>query len=200
MRSERKTGNILRYIVNALRLPLSGSIRRLLETRWLALALICCLTVVALRPALSGPWLLDDTKLQVSIEAFNTEGLTALANGGWREHLFLGAFGIGRPLAMTSFAINGLFAQEPFVFKALNLLLHLATATLVYLVTLELCQGLHSRRGAPILAMVVALLWALHPLHVSTAAYVVQCMTILSALFSLFAILVYTRLRLSEIT
>ena len=54
-----------------------------------------------------------------------------------------------------------------------------------------------SQRTADWAALVVALLWTLHPLQISTVGYVVQRMTILSALFSVWALLLYARLRVA---
>jgi len=161
------------------------------------LGLIWCLGLAAFWPALTGPWLLDDVKLQGLI-ATSHRGLVSLGAAGGREQLFLSAFGIGRPLAMATFALNGVFAQSPFEFKLVNLLLHLATATVVYWLVRRLLSLYHSATLSGAAAVTVALLWTLHPLQVSTVAYVVQRMTILSALFSLLALLSYVRLRMSE--
>jgi len=162
-----------------------------------ALGLIWCLGLAAFWPALTGPWLFDDVKLQDLIAAAH-HGLASLGTAGGREELFLGAFGIGRPLAMATFALNSLFGQSPFGFKLVNLLLHLTTATVVYSLVRRLLSLYRSPTQAGTAALVVALLWALHPLQVSTVAYVVQRMTILSALFSFSALLSYVRLRMTE--
>gem|GEM_PF-4294607 len=45
-----------------------------------------------------------------------------------------------------------------------------------------------------------AAVWALHPMQLSTVMYVVQRMTMLSAMFTLLAIIVYLRYRSSQMT
>jgi hypothetical protein len=162
-----------------------------------ALASIWLLGLVASWPALEGPWLLDDSKLQTSIAAFRSQGLEALADGGWKDHLFLSPSGLGRPLSMVSLAANALASPHPWGFKATNLALHLTTASLVYLLVRLLLGRWSGPGGAAALA--VALAWTLHPLHVSTWAYAVQRMTVLYSLLSIWAMLLYARLRLAEI-
>lgn len=175
------------------------------HARWrnaLAVATICVFGFLAFWPALYGPWLLDDVKLQGAIAALNAQGIAALFNeeAGWQTYLFLGTSGIGRPLAMVSFAVNGLLTTEAFGFKLANLLLHLLNASLIYfwLQILLLRANMRSSHAA-LVALLVALAWAVHPIQVSTVAYVVQRMTILATLFALLALLTYTRLRLKEI-
>ena len=162
-----------------------------------ALAIIWLLGLLVLLPALWGPWLLDDAYIRDSIDAVHAGGLGALADDGWKTHLFLGSTGIGRPLAMATFAGNALISADPFGFKAVNLVLHLITATLVYLLVRVLMGTRYEPDTADRAALVVALLWTLHPLQISTVGYVVQRMTILSALFSVWALLLYARLRVA---
>lgn len=160
-----------------------------------AYALIWVLGFIAFAPALSGPWLLDDGTIQEAIASLHAAGLGALAGGGWKTHLFLGTSGLGRPLSMATLAANALVSSEPAGFKVVNLLLHLATATLVYLLARRLLRIRYETATADAAALVVALLWTLHPLQLGTLGYVVQRMTILSALFSIWAMLTYVRLR-----
>jgi hypothetical protein len=176
-----------------------------LSSRFLALVAIWLLGLLAFWHALDGPWLLDDVRLRDAIAALGSQGLGALAGGGWQTHLFLGESGIGRPLAMASFGLNALVSDEIFGFKLVNLLLHLVNGTLVYSLA-RLLFSVRARASAPVpelavaaAALVAALVWTVHPLQVSTVAYVVQRTTLLSALFSLWAMLLYARLRLREL-
>jgi len=149
-------------------------------------------------PALAGPWLLDDVKLQDGITAIQTGGFAELSGARWKEYLFIDPAGVGRPLAMATLAANALFSDQPAAFKAVNLVLHLGTGSLILLFVRLLARTRYPRRSADLLALVVALAWTLHPLQVSTVAYVVQRMTILSALFCVWALLLYGRRRLAE--
>ncbi|WP_295393314.1 hypothetical protein [uncultured Thiodictyon sp.] len=163
-----------------------------------ALAALWLLGLLAFWPALSGPWLLDDSKLQDAILAIHTGGLAELG-AHWQEHLFIGAGGVGRPLAMATLAGNALISADPFAFKAVNLVLHLIAGSLIWALVRLLARTRYPRGAADLLALAVALAWTLHPLQVSTVAYVVQRMAILSALFCVWALLLYARLRLREI-
>jgi len=166
---------------------------------WLALLLLWGLGALAFRPALTGPWLYDDGQLQGPIAAMHAQGLQALAGNGWREQLIMSGNVPGRPLAMASFALNALAGTDPFGFKLVNLLLHLATGTLVFLLVRVLAAGTAAGRRSDAFALLVALVWVLHPLQVSTVAYVVQRMTILSALVSVAALWLYARVRVREL-
>lgn len=106
-----------------------------------------------------------------------------------------------RPLAMASFALDywregGL---DPMGFKATNLLIHALTVIALAAFTrrLLLLAQLPSRR-ASIAALALALLWAVHPLQVSSVLYVVQRMQTLATLFLLLALWSYLRLREAE--
>jgi hypothetical protein len=162
-----------------------------------SLATIWLLGLLVFLPALWGPWLLDDVHIRDSVDAVHTSGLDALAGDAWKTHIFLGSTGIGRPLAMATFAGNALISADPVGFKAVNLVLHLITAALVYLLARVLMGTRYEPDTADRAALVVALLWTLHPLQISTVGYVVQRMTILSALFSVWAMLLYARLRIA---
>ncbi|WP_457095438.1 hypothetical protein [Lysobacter sp. P5_B9] len=98
-----------------------------------------------------------------------------------------------RPVSMGSFALSAwLTGDTSFSFKLGNLIVHLACGVMGYVV-LRRVLALDSRltNRAPLLAALVAALWLLHPLHVSTVLYAVQRMAQLATLFTLLAIWVY---------
>lgn len=102
-----------------------------------------------------------------------------------------------RPLANFSFLVNYLVAGDgAFSFKLVNLLLHVISALLVYLLIAEL-HAAATRATKPKhpagFALFIAAIWMAHPLHVSTVLYVVQRMTILSGIFSLGALVILAR-------
>lgn len=145
----------------------------------LALAAACTL----LLPLLRGAFMLDDLP--------NLGGLTRVASEGWLGFVTTGLAGPGgRPLALLTFALQAEhWSANPLPFKAVNLALHLATAWVLYLVLDALLARRHaaSRR----IALTVALLWLVHPLQLSTVAYVVQRMTELAALCVLLGLLAF---------
>lgn len=84
-----------------------------------------------------------------------------------------------RPLVNLSFALNYHFGgYEPWGYHVVNISLHMLSALVLCLLvrdTLRLprFQGVFERACEP-LALAVALVWALHPLHTETVAYTTQ--------------------------
>ena len=147
------------------------------------------LTAAVYWPGLSGPMLLDDFE--------NLKPLADMQAGalGWRELLSGPAFGIGgRPLAMLSFLANWLTsAGDLWSLKYTNLMIHLLCGTLLFWLAGRLF-------GEPLavvaayrwwLALLVAALWLLAPMQVSTVLYIVQRMAQLATLFVLAGLLCY---------
>ncbi|WP_052808263.1 hypothetical protein [Methyloterricola oryzae] len=164
-----------------------------------ALASLITLTLAAYWPGLSGPFLFDDfANLPALGEFGGVDDFDSL-----RIYLLSGIAGpTGRPISLLSFLIDdNAWPSDPSSFKRNNLLLHLLTGLLLLWATYRIClaQGrVVIQAGA--IASLVAAVWLLHPYNVSTTLYVVQRMAILSALFSLFGIMLYIvgRTRLSD--
>lgn len=106
-----------------------------------------------------------------------------------------------RPISMLSFAVNFyLFGMNPIAFKLVNVVIHLLNGLLVYLLSVSLIPFLRARQARPLsadysrlIALIVTALWMLHPLLVSNVLYVVQRMTLLSALFTFMALYCYVQ-------
>lgn len=103
-----------------------------------------------------------------------------------------------RPLAMLSFSANHLACGlETACFKTVNLLIHLLTGLALFFfmrLLLNRFPDADPDRSARI-ASVVAALWLVHPINVSTTLYVVQRMTQLYMLFTLIAMAAWLALR-----
>ena len=99
----------------------------------------------------------------------------------------------GRPLVSLTLAVNhALGGLAPWGYHAVNLALHLAAVLLLFglvrrTLRLPALGDRFSPRVAELLALVVALLWALHPLLTEAVVYVVQRTELL---FSLWLLLV----------
>ena len=166
-------------------------------TAFLAIALLAGLVFW---PALHGTWLLDDIRLQDMLSSIGGRGADALSALWGRDALWIqDGGGTGRPLAMLTLVANALVDPHPFGFKLVNLGLHAVTAWLVFLLARGLLRMHHGQRTTDGLALITALAWAVHPLQVSTVAYVVQRMTILSALFVFAALVLYLHWRQRDI-
>lgn len=149
-------------------------------------------TVVLYWAGLHGPFLLDD--------ANNLESVQRWLGGqaAWQQVVFDNHSGLfGRSLSMASFLLSGAAGGfDPFWFKLGNLAVHLGCGVLGWQV-LRRVLALDPRLAgkADLIAAVLAALWLLHPIHVSTVLYVVQRMAQLSTLFVLAALWAYLAAR-----
>lgn len=175
------------------------SLRYRLGSTWGPSLLLAALLLATYWPGLGGPFVFDDYPALVnnprlhitdfSFDAFARAALSFDAGGG------------SRPLAMASFAFNhALGGLDPWGYKLFGIIVHAINALLVYALVLRILGlaevGERHRRVA---AFAIALLWAVHPLQISTVLYVVQRMETLSLTFVLLALLAYLRGRTSQI-
>lgn len=168
----------------------------------LAGLLLMAVTVVAMYlQGLSGPFLLDDYASVIPLSVENRD-FSSLKNVIFSDN----TGPLGRPLTISTFVLNKLYAEtgSAFAFKATNVALHIICAILIFHF-LKLVFSHSTRHGdenAQLIVNCAALLctaaWALHPIQVSTVLYVVQRMVILSAIFSLLALITYAKLRLGQ--
>lgn len=90
------------------------------------------------------------------------------------------------PLTVTSYAIDhALFGMDPSFFHLHNVILHSLNVLLVFLLILMISQG------SLVTATITALLFAIHPLHVESVAWVAERKDVLSAFFSLASMIFY---------
>lgn len=166
-----------------------------------ALCLVLLVCLGSYWPGLYGNYVFDDP---ANILENSRLAVTSLDFASLRAAFWSGDAGpLGRPLSMLSFALNHYFTGfDPFCFKLTNLLIHLVNTALVYRLARLLLPYLSahlSEEKAAWGAVLVAALWGLHPLNLTSVLYVVQRMTSLSALFGLLALTVYVHWRsLSE--
>ena len=140
--------------------------------------------------SLSGPFLFDDIP--------NLERLAQI--GGVKDWHSLTVFllgghsAAGRPLSFASFLLDDFaWPSQPWLFRYHNLLFHVLTFLLLLWLTIRLNLQFYANRTTGFwIAFFAAFAWSIHPLMVSTTAYVVQRMEILSALFSIAGLLCYT--------
>jgi protein O-mannosyl-transferase len=163
--------------------------------RWLVLLPVVFLCYL---PGLSGGFVFDDEVNILQNESLRINGLNAadLWAAAWSGH----AGPLGRPVSLLTFALNYYVGGPGFFhFKLVNLLIHLGNIVLVAALAQRLSQAFVRRtpiaRSSPRVerwsGWIVAALWGLHPLNLTSVLYVVQRMTSLSTLFGLAALLVF---------
>lgn len=163
----------------------------------LALAL---LVGALFQPGLSGGFIFDDTANiaeNVSLHMTGLDHVSALRAANSFP------YGPGlRQLPMLSFGLDYFRAGsfDPAVYKTTNLLIHLVTMlVLAGFLRQLLCLAGERGRRAGLLATVAAVLWAIHPLQVSSVLYVVQRMQIMASLFLLMTLWAYLHMRQAQI-
>ncbi len=91
------------------------------------------------------------------------------------------------PLVLLSYAIEyRLFELNPLPYHVTNLLLHLANSVLLFLLLFQLTKSKAS-------AIIAAFLFAIHPLHVESVAWVTERKDVLYTFFFLLSLLSYQR-------
>jgi protein O-mannosyl-transferase len=150
----------------------------------LALLLIALLTVAVYWPVLHNGFIDYDDNEYVTANQMVRQGLT-LKGALWS----LGAFHAGNwhPLTWLSHMLDiELFDLNPTGHHAVSLLIHVANALLI-------CLGLQRLTGSTVRSALVALLFALHPLHVESVAWVAERKDVLSTFFWLLTLAAYLR-------
>ena len=169
---------------------------KVLDKRFASLGLLVVgllITFLVYLPGLGGAFFFDDhpnitLNSSVKLSDLGWESLLVAWSGGTS-----GQF--GRPVSQISFALNHYFsAFSPWAFKLTNLVIHCANGVLVYLLCYQLLGSLRQQLKSRYLGVYAALLasvWLLHPIQLTSVLYVVQRMTSLSALFLLAALFLH---------
>ncbi len=160
--------------------------QKLPKPYWQGIFLLGCLILSAI--AYHGVWTADfiglDDPLYVSQNRIVQMGLTRT---GFRWALTATHASTWQPLVWISYMLDvSLQGMNPAGFHLTNLLLHLLTVVLVFLVTRKISRS-------PVAAGIATLLFALHPVHVETVAWVSERKGLISTFFACLAILAYTQ-------
>ena len=153
---------------------------------WLKGAVIVLIVVAAYLPALYSGYIWDDDVYVTNNPALrNIEGL-------WASWTHLGANVQYYPLVFTSFWLEyHLWQLSPFGYHLVNVVLHLLNALLVWFILRRL-----EVRGAWLAAAV----FAIHPVHVESVAWITERKNVLSGACYLGAALLYLRAALQAET
>ena len=149
------------------------------QAQWvLAVAL---LAVMSYFPALQGGFVWDDVIFSEEPVIHAADGLRSI----WFAPADIRNEGHYWPLVYTSFWLeHRVWGLEPLGYHAVNIVLHLLNCLLLWRLLLRLrVPG----------AAVIAAVFAVHPVHVESVAWIIERKDVLSGLFYLSAVLVWTR-------
>jgi tetratricopeptide (TPR) repeat protein len=181
-----------------------GSVRKVPNNSVLAFAAVLVIlffAFLAYWPGINGPFVFDDyanivDNSYLKLPSLDSQSLTNAAMSSESGPL-------KRPIPMVTFALNYYFsgnADNPFQFKITNVLIHAINGLLVFCIfylgakqytAMHGTEANSGNRWILFFATLAALLWVLHPIHLTSVLYIVQRMTSLSAMFVLAAILTY---------
>ncbi len=142
----------------------------------LASWLLPALVVLVYLPSLGYPFQFDDYNVIVDNPAVHS------LDAWWRSMPGI------RPLLKLSYASNWTLAPSPFAFRLVNVALHAANALLVYRLLSELTRR---RALPPLLPLLVATLFAVHPIQTEAVTYICGRSVSLMAFFYLLAMVTW---------
>lgn len=134
------------------------------------LFLIPFVILLAYWPSLNGPFIFDDID--------SVLGQSLVMNGDWRKTLRVP----WRPLTQTSFALQAIWPKTARGFHIVNWLLHAENALIIDVI-------LRMLGAPPSHALLLAVLYAVHPFSANTVAYISGRGSLLSAMFGFLGIL-----------
>jgi len=166
-------GAVIRIIARLKNLPRAG-----------ALFVIIAATFLVYLPALRNGFVWDDHALVLRDPLIRS---WRLIPEGFRHYLFIDATpsNFYRPMQRLSFVFDyAAWAFHPFGYHLTSILAHCAAAAALYLLARHLLPAAHRE----VSSFIVALLWALHPLHTSAVTYVAGRADPLAAMFGFAAL------------
>jgi tetratricopeptide (TPR) repeat protein len=166
-----------------------------------AFFLLATLIFIIYSNTFDAAWHLDDfanitENPSIQIKSLDWDSLAKPIISGLKEGR------LDRPLARLSFSLNWFFGKDsPAGYHLVNVLIHLASAWLLYLAMASLFRspGLRSTpsEDARFICLLGAVLWAVNPIQTQAVTYVVQRMASMAALFSILGVYAYAQGRLS---
>lgn len=192
-------------IPTSLRIPFSFRVARSWARLVAAFATIAVIVCLIYGRSLDAPFIFDDFDSIVENPSITRlwpligDSASPGPLNGARAHTPTA----GRPLVNLTLAVNFRISRlQPTSYRAFNIAAHILSALLLFLIlrrTLRL-PALSGRfdRDADAVALIVALLWATHPLQTEAVVYVTQRTELLMALFYLMTLYCAVRYWASE--
>ncbi|MBI5789354.1 MAG: tetratricopeptide repeat protein [Candidatus Schekmanbacteria bacterium] len=169
------------------------------DRKWLIAFLVLMILgltgIVCYYPSFKTPFIFDDLRVIAKDRDIHIKALTLSTLQNLMKK--------SRSVAVISFALNYYYGGlDVFGFHAVNLLLHVLTALVIFLLadaTLKLPSLASDHRViAPAAAFFSALMFLVHPVNTQAVTYIVQRMCELAALFFLLSLFFYIQGRLAQ--
>lgn len=162
---------------------------------WLFAVLLIGVIGVAYSTGLNGAFIFDD--LYAIVENPTIRSLAEIEQVLFVPAAEAGTVG-GRPLVNLTLALNfAISGTEPWSYHVLNVVIHALAALTLFGIVRRTLGGISDMgvmpKDAGLVAMIVAALWALHPLQTESVTYVVQRAEALGALAILLTLYCYVR-------
>ena len=153
---------------------------------FLPVFLVVILAYVLLSTGISGSLYYDDFR-PISNLVMVQDNLSAL------EYITTETSGpLGRPLSMLTFALQaGAWPDNTEQFFVFNIMLHLLSGVLLYLLAVKLFTLIDNNRSYHWPAFFIFVIWVFSPINISTYLIAIQRMAGLSGFFTLLGLLLY---------
>ena len=177
---------------------------KLTSRSFYAFVLLVLLILVPYAKTFKASWHLDDYPNIIENQRVHLKELNA---GSLFNSFFIkkgDTEKLSRPIPRLTFALNWYFSGTNITgYHILNIAIHIITAFLLYLSIINLfktpnLRGKYIKRREHFVALLTAVMWAVHPIQIQAVTYIVQRMTLLAALFYLLSIYLYIKARLAD--
>lgn len=168
------------------------------NTATIATLFLCLVfTAVIYYPGLTGDFIFDDFQNIVSNKKLQFDDLNfnSLISASLSSYAGM----LKRPVSMLSFGLNYYFSgANPYSYKIVNLLIHLMTGIGIFVLTRLILKEYYKSRKQELtqqalywLPLIICCIWLVHPLNLTSVLYIVQRMTSLASLFTIFGVCMY---------
>jgi len=171
---------------------------------YIAFVLLLFLILTFYSNSFYSSWHLDD---EANITENHRIHIRALTPDAIMGTFYAGPVSAGkmyRPVANLTFALNWYIGKNNVTgYHIVNVAVHWVTAFLLYLTIINLyrtpkLESQYEPASGYFIAFLAAALWAVNPIQTQAVNYIVQRMALLAAMFYLFGVYCYVKLRLAD--
>jgi Flp pilus assembly protein TadD len=173
-------------------------------SKWLAAVLLLLVIFLIYSNTFNAAWQMDDhpnitDNERLHITELNRDNILRSLFANPRASKYKELY---RPAACLSFGLNWFFGRDHvFGYHFVNTIIHFSAAYLLYLTIMVLFETPrlknHFRGRTHTIALLAAMLWAIHPIQTQAVTYIVQRMAAMAALFYLLSLYFYVKARLN---